>query len=72
MLYYGKIEKKRRNLKIKHYNYSNKLEAFLKIDASKRFLKMARLLLVLIVNGNNFHKDHHFFFYDIPFYFTSK
>ena len=42
--------------KIKHRNYSNKLKAFLKRNVLSCFLKMARLLLVLIVNGSEFHK----------------
>ena len=37
-------------------NYSNKLKAFLKRNVLRCFLKMARLLLVLIVNGSEFHK----------------
>ena len=45
-----KIQKK------KHVNYSNKLKAFLKRNVLSCFLKMARLLLVLIVNGSDFHK----------------
>ena len=37
-------------------NYCNKLKAFLKRNVLSCFLKMARLPLVLIVNGSEFHK----------------
>ena len=49
-----KIEVKKKQKK--HENYSNKLKAFLKRNVLSCFLKMARLLLVLIVNGSEFHK----------------
>ena len=42
---------------IKHKNYSNKLKAFLKRNVLSCFLKMARLLLVFVVNGSEFHKN---------------
>ena len=42
--------------KIKHKSYSNKLKAFLKRNVLSCYLKIPRLLLVLTVNGSEFHK----------------
>ena len=51
----NEIRKFQTKLKL-NMSYSGKSKAFLKINVLSCFLKMARLLLVLIVNDSEFHK----------------
>ena len=51
----SEIRKSQTKLKL-NMSYSSKLKPFLKRNVLSCFLKMAKLLLVLIVNGSEFHK----------------
>ena len=61
MLKSKKIDTKLKYLKaLNIQSYSNKLKASLKRNVLSCFLKLARLLLVLIVvNGSDFHAKKH-------------
>ena len=51
----SEIRKSQTKLKL-DMSYSSKLKPFLKRNVLSCFLKKTRLLLVLIVNGSEFHK----------------